>query len=262
MIVTKEYQIGSTKINGKLHLFVDTPGLNDPKISNADILCEIAQLLQMTKDSVTYAGVLAESEHSTGGYNSWKSFVQQSQLKGFDWFGAIIAAIKFPLDQVTAFLTALWNLVAALKTAVLDLMPLSAMTVSLPRFTGYGVEVLIILSGGLRFIVGYGINGPYLKPWSFQATEFEAERDSEDEISDGSYMAVEPFVDLEVAEQEEISEMGEPDVRPEYLLIRTAFEHALSAQESYLPDHFAQGDHVQTESQAGNSWWWEQCVMM
>lgn len=58
MTVTKEYQIGSTNINGKLYLFVDTLGLNDPEISNADILREIAKLLEITKDSVTYADVL------------------------------------------------------------------------------------------------------------------------------------------------------------------------------------------------------------
>ncbi|KAJ5160716.1 uncharacterized protein N7482_007720 [Penicillium canariense] len=38
--------------------FVDTPGLNDPDVTNASILEEIAKLLEMTKNSVTYAGVL------------------------------------------------------------------------------------------------------------------------------------------------------------------------------------------------------------
>lgn len=405
--MTKEYQIGSTNINGKLYLFVDTPGLNDPKISNADILCEIAKLLEMTKDSVTYAGVLyvhpatlqfsVEAKRSLLFLNAfcgpsyspsitfvttmwdrispeeieeqddlvsemartkWSSFldrganlyhhgrvyegeiatievlslrkkpevrqryareaisrlypldknysapliiqelrasisledttagkylgvismknvtadarrtditqslVDQSQPEGFDWFGAIVTAIRFPLDQVIAFPTALWNLVAALKATILDLMPQSAITVSLPRFTTYGVEVLLTLPGGLRFIVGYGIHGPYLTPWSSQAARFEAEHDSEDEIASGSDMAVETFVDLQVPDQEEILGTDEPGVRSEYLIVRTAFERALSAQGISTPAHYVHEDHVQTESQGSDSWWWEQCIVM
>lgn len=91
--------------------------------------------------------------------------MQQSQPKGFDWFGAIFAA---------------------LKSSILSLMPLSAITVSLFRYTGHGVEVLLALPGGLRFIVGYGIRGPYLKPWSSLAADFETESSSEDEIAEGS----------------------------------------------------------------------------
>ena len=56
--VTKEYQIGRARINGSFYLFVDTPGLDDPFISNAAILAEIARLLYLTKDSVVYAGVI------------------------------------------------------------------------------------------------------------------------------------------------------------------------------------------------------------
>ncbi|CAI7593071.1 unnamed protein product [Penicillium manginii] len=56
--VTKEWQIGKAVIGGSLYLFVDTPGLDDPQISNAAILQEIARLLRMTRDSVMYAGIL------------------------------------------------------------------------------------------------------------------------------------------------------------------------------------------------------------
>jgi hypothetical protein len=70
------------------------------------------------------------------------------------------------------------------------------------------------------------------------------------------------FVDLGVGEQEEMFEMDGPDVRPEYLAVKTAFERALSAQEKYLPAGSVHEDHVQTETQASDSWWWERCVMM
>lgn len=56
--------------------------------------------------------------------------------------------------------------------------------------------------------------------------------------------------------------MDGPDVRPEYLAVKTAFERALSAQENYLPAGSVHEDHVQTETQASDSWWWERCVMM
>ncbi|OQE20343.1 hypothetical protein PENSTE_c013G04032 [Penicillium steckii] len=56
--VTKEWQIGKAIIESSLYLFVDTPGLDDPQISNCAILQEIARLLRMTRDSVSYAGIL------------------------------------------------------------------------------------------------------------------------------------------------------------------------------------------------------------
>ncbi|KAJ5483808.1 hypothetical protein N7539_006008 [Penicillium diatomitis] len=403
--VTKEYQIGAANINGKLYLFVDTPGLKDPSISNADILREIAKLLDTTKDSVTYAGVLYvhpatlqfsdEAKKSLLFLNAfcgpsyspsitfvttmwdrispdeieeqdelvnemarakWSSFldrganlyhhgrayegdtatlevlslrkkpevrqkyareaisrlypldknhaapliiqelrvntlledttagkllgmiglqiptddaqqndtsqnpVQQSRPEGFDWFHAIVAAIKFPLDQITAFLAALWNLVAALKSAILALMPSSTITVSVPRFTGYSVEVLFTLPGGLRFIVGYGLRGPYLRPWSSQAANFASEIDSEDDNVDGPDMPVSITLDPEVTEQEETFGMDGPDVRPEYLAVSTAFERVLSVQEGYLPAN--QENHVQTDTEESDSWWWERCAMM
>jgi hypothetical protein len=68
------------------------------------------------------------------------------------------------------------------------------------------------------------------------------------------------MLDPEVTEQEDTLGMDGSDVRPEYLVVRTAFERVLSVQEGYLPAN--QENHVQMDTQESDSWWWERCVMM
>jgi hypothetical protein len=355
-----------------MYLFVDTPGLDDPKISNADILREIARLLSVVKDSVTFAGVLYVhpvnipfSEETKKGLlfleafcgldyaphitfvttkwdslstkqikksdelvnelikskwarfrkeganlyhhgrcyengeptldvldledepiprqktareriahlhpfdreyslplivqelranaalenttvwkllgmkvwefaaaspqadNSRQAHEQASEAAGFDWTSALVSLMMLPIDVIRSVVATLWIFIKLLKFCISSVMGISNISMSIYCCTPQVIEVLIVLPGGLRFIVGRSTSGLYWRPWSSQDGS-EQESDADDDISE----------------------------RPEYRAFAEAFGLALSMQ----------GDTVQepmpssTEESSGGFWDW--CVVM
>ncbi|KAL4733363.1 hypothetical protein BDV11DRAFT_200258, partial [Aspergillus similis] len=113
---------------------------------------------------------------------------------------------------------------------------------------------------GLKFVVGYGPQGPHLRRWSPQAqgANFEDYFDSEEESTDG------PDVTSgiqENIEQEDESDIDEPNTASIYSAIRTAFRHILSRQGGTFPTQPTEADSTQTECQEMDLWWWERCVL-
>ncbi|KAI9036274.1 uncharacterized protein KD926_002092 [Aspergillus affinis] len=358
--------IESANLGGKVYLFVDTPGLNDPNISNADILREIAKLLEVTKTSVTYAGILYvhpanqiysdETEKGlkflevfcgldyspsltfvTTGWDAlslnqiprsdasirqmqtfkWTAFIEKgakvyhhgrrydgglptlevldidgdreprsrtaqgiiadlypheksyaapliiqelrmelnledttagkylgmtsqklvypgtqstngqqsgetgNQSAGISWMDAFLSVMMIPVDMIRGFVTALWNFISLLQKALATLL-MPPVEISIHRVSAEGVEALVTLPGGLRFIVGYGRRGPYWRRWDSQAegqTTSEADDDNSDilvEIPDGP-----------MGNWSRSSDDNESETNPDYLVVSEAFRLAM-----------------------------------
>lgn len=130
VVVTKEYQVGSAHINGKLYLFVDTPGLNDVEVSNESILEEIAKLLDITKNSVTYAGVL---------YVHPATLQFSKEVKQSLQFLALFCGPDY-FPQIT-FVTTFWDDIAPSQIEAKDELIGELAQYKWPSFLSRGAEV-------------------------------------------------------------------------------------------------------------------------
>ncbi|KAJ8058942.1 hypothetical protein OCU04_011927 [Sclerotinia nivalis] len=118
--VTHEYQVDKVVIEKQLDLIVNTPGFDDPNISNADFLRGIASLL--TKDSVKYTGILYVhlastifSEETQGGLKLFQALCDlnyslSSTFVTTVWDCLSSRKIRKKHDLITELIKAKWSL--------------------------------------------------------------------------------------------------------------------------------------------------------
>jgi hypothetical protein len=109
-----------------------------------------------------------------------------SQTDGFDWFNSLANLVKFPVQIVGSYAMALWKILDKLQSRIASVMKPSNMRISLHHLRSRNIEALISLPGGLRFIVGYGSNGLYWRPWASQDENEYGFQVSDDDFESGS----------------------------------------------------------------------------
>lgn len=190
-------------------------------------------------------------------------------ISDFNWFSAIVDAIKFPFEQVTAFLKELLDFADRLRAAIARLMVGFQITVSLPYLNGRGLEVVFTL-GSIKFIVGYGPFGPYMARYQPQASRFHPDTAWDDGVEDESDMEYPEWGNPETLVQGRVWDMEEGDSSPEYQAIRVIFDGIVSAPddaEPVNPSNQPTSETNQEEAPRENDseddlWWWQKCVMM
>lgn len=89
-----------------------------------------------------------------------------SQPEGINWLDSLIDLFRIPVQGAISFAMALWSFLDRLRSHILSVMMPSSIGISLHHVSSSFVEALITLPGGIRVIVGYGLNGPYWRPWA------------------------------------------------------------------------------------------------
>ncbi|KAL4876659.1 hypothetical protein BJY04DRAFT_222837 [Aspergillus karnatakaensis] len=120
-----------------------------------------AGYLQMTHNQLVITGALANGAEGSRANNS----NEPSESSGFNWVEALVSVVanmlKFPLTIIVSLLTPLYEFLKLLAGLI------SVSLVMIHRITIELAEVLIILPGGWKIIVGYSFrNSLYWRPWS------------------------------------------------------------------------------------------------